>query len=979
MCWTCDQEARGIIATNYQATLMGISRQGMRARLHYQQAREDAGLDGYKGDDGLLLNGDTLVPPQLGVLIITADAIPNDTSTTATVTVGGPKIVSTIDTVGDQDFFKVTLEAGKTYEIGQYLTTTGPNGVPLADAFIELYDANGKLIVVADGGGPNTPSGLDALLTYTAETGGTYYINARAYDQDSLNGTTGDFVGDYELFVREASPFSYKPYYDVDSPLYALDWGTQVDGSSRNPDGQEGPRVTGNEFTGHAYNPYGIQGKNVIYYYFAKEGEVFVSENPADPGLENMVAAGFRDWEKRAFEMALDEYEKVADIVYIEVQDRNEADFIFITYDGTPRVGVLGRMSPPDTQNEGQAEFNRNGPGWTEQQLQPGGFSFITLIHELGHGHGMAHPHDGGGRSGIMRGVEAEGAAFDYTTGDFDLNQGVYTMMSYEDGWQKSPYGQARTTDSFGWLGGLMAFDIAVIQDKYGVNEEWATGNDTYVLKDVNAQGTFYSSIWDAGGTDEIVYDGARNTTIDLRAATLKYEPGGGGFISYAFGIHGGFTIANGVTIENARSGSGNDSLFGNGADNRLDGGSGNDMIHLSAGGVDTALGGAGADTFLFGKELTAADSVDGGADKDQLGIQGNYNLTFGALNLVNIETLAVMTSQDNRFGTGSNDPAILFSYNLRTVDANVAAGATLTVNANALVAGETLTFDGSAELDGAFFFFGGKGTDQLTGGAGSDSFMFGQGAFGAGDRVVGGAGSDQLGLRGNYTIVFGADQMAGIETLGIISGSDTRFGSAQGPFSYNVTTHDGNVAAGQRLSVNAADLLATETLAFDGSAETDGFFRVIGGKGADRITGGAGNDSLFGGLGADVITGGGGADTFVYRSAAESTGINFDQIVGFDYRVDRIDLPGTVSGWTGNVGGVLNGATFNTDLALAVDGVLEANSAVLFAPTLGDYAGRTFAVIDRNGDGRYVEGEDLVIEFVSPPVPLSPTTEYFV
>ena len=39
----------------------------------------------------------------------------------------------------------------------------------------------------------------------------------------------------------------------------------------------------------------------------------------------------------------------------------------------------------------------------------------------------------------------------------------------------------------------LSALDIAVIQDKYGVNEEWATGNNVYTLKDVNAPGTFYS------------------------------------------------------------------------------------------------------------------------------------------------------------------------------------------------------------------------------------------------------------------------------------------------------------------------------------------------------------------------------------------------------------------------------------------------------------------------------------------------------
>ena len=88
-----------------------------------------------------------------------------------------------------------------------------------------------------------------------------------------------------------------------------------------------------------------------------------------------------------------------------------------------------------------------------------------------------------------------------------------------------------------------------------GVNEEWATGDDIYILKDVNAAGTFFTSIWDAGGTDEIAYIGTRETVIDLRAATLQYEVGGGGFMSYAYGIYGGFTIANGVTIENATGG----------------------------------------------------------------------------------------------------------------------------------------------------------------------------------------------------------------------------------------------------------------------------------------------------------------------------------------------------------------------------------------------------------------------------------------
>ena len=57
--------------------------------------------------------------------------------------------------------------------------------MPLTDAYLELYDAAGNLVTTADGGGPNTPSGLDALLTFVADQSGTYYINARGFDQDA--------------------------------------------------------------------------------------------------------------------------------------------------------------------------------------------------------------------------------------------------------------------------------------------------------------------------------------------------------------------------------------------------------------------------------------------------------------------------------------------------------------------------------------------------------------------------------------------------------------------------------------------------------------------------------------------------------------------------------------------------------------------------------------------------------------------------
>ena len=520
-----------------------------------------------------------------------------------------------------------------------------------------------------------------------------------------------------------------------------------------------------------------------------------------------------------------------------------------------------------------------------------------------------------------MRGVEEEGIAFDYTTGDFDLNQAVHTVMSYEDGWPLSPYGNAPTSAGYGYQTGLSAFDIAVIQDKYGVNETTRTGNDVYVLPEANAAATFnpdgtlatkatgYSAIWDAGGTDEIRYDGARHATIDLRAATLKYEFGGGGWMSYTIGatpVYAGFTIANGAIIENATSGAGNDTLRGNAVANILTSGDGDDILLLQDGGDDTAIGGSGNDGILFGSALTAGDVVDGGAGtRDQLGLQGNYGasgapFTLGAAHLVNIEMLVLLSGSDTRFGdTAGND----YSYNIATLDVNVAAGQQLTVSFNTLGLDENVTFDGSAETDGSFITYAGLGTDILTGGQQSDGFYFGaDGRYGSGDRVDGQGGAlDQLGLQGDYSgaraVTFAPDAMAGIEMIVLLSAGDNRFGGGSSDgFSYDIVMNDSNVADGARLFISANTLRSdgsfAETLVFNGVAETNGSFTVYAGNGADVIVGGARSDEIWGrggadlitgGLGADILRGGDGNDMFDYNNVAESGPGARDSILDFN------------------------------------------------------------------------------------------------
>lgn len=301
------------------------------------------------------------------------------------------------------------------------------------------------------------------------------------------------------------------------------------------------------------------------------------------------------------------QYEAVADVNFIQTNRLSEADFVMVEYDGGA-YGALGYFELSDstiTVNgtrvnvNGLGVFNNDAPGWNNAGLAQGGYGHLTLVHEIGHGMGLAHPHDTGGSSTVMAGVTR---TYD-DLGTSGLNQTVYTMMSYNDGWVSGPAGTSNSA-SYGYVGGPMALDIAVLQDTYGANTTTASGNTTYTLPDANRAGTFYTAIWDTGGTDQITAGGTnRDVVIDLRAATLVEGPaataGGGGFVSYASGIHGGVTIANGVVIENAIGGGGNDRITGNDSNNVLRGNGGNDVIQ-SLGGTDQLYGGSGADRFVF-------------------------------------------------------------------------------------------------------------------------------------------------------------------------------------------------------------------------------------------------------------------------------------------------------------------------------------------------------------------------------------------
>ncbi|WP_373504869.1 M10 family metallopeptidase [Aestuariivirga sp.] len=358
--------------------------------------------------------------------------------------------------------------------------------------------------------------------------------------------------------------------------------------------------------------------------------------------------------EAAAFRQAMAMIESVCNIDFVEVSALSNADLVFGITGPGPLDGALGEAVPPGedvgaiANQQGAVIVNRAGyasDGYGS--LQVGGYDFITFIHEIGHAIGLKHPHDrGSGAFPKFPGVS--GPFGDY--GDFNLNQGINTMMSYNDGFPEGPLGRKNPLriPDHGW-NTVMAIDIAALQYLYGANTSHNTGDDTYVLPGRNLAGNYYSCIWDAGGIDTIAAGRNVASTINLNAASLRVAADGGGLVSSQNGVLGGYTIASGVLIENAAGAGGNDTLTGNRATNVLSGLGGSDVIAGGRGG-DTLSGGGGGDTFRFNSvtdsrgrasdvitDFTGIDVIDlSRIDADGTGLRDSFDFietdSFGNL-----------------------------------------------------------------------------------------------------------------------------------------------------------------------------------------------------------------------------------------------------------------------------------------------------------------------------------------------------------
>ena len=378
------------------------------------------------------------------------------------------------------------------------------------------------------------------------------------------------------------------------------------------------------------------------------------------------------------------------------------------------------------------------------------------------------------------------------------------------------------------------------------VREEAGGGDDTVVVLSGVVGPVSYENV------ETVIYVDASTPPVDRGDGGVPPRAGDDRMTSVVFGDEANETLDGGA---------GSDTIFGQGGDDFITGGRDSlasrdinntiDVADLddrteSDDGDDTLYGGDGNDTILGG---AGNDILDGGNGDDVLSGQDGADVFRGGAGVDTVDY-------------GRESPFQLL-VNLET---NVASGGTASGDTfydieNLIGSDDRIDrFVGTAAANhfwgrgGGDVFNGRDGDDVLDGGRDGD-ILYGEGGD---DTIIGGAGQDYLdGGEGVDTVVY-AGSPDGV-TVDLANGTATG-GDADGP-----------VQIVGRGTVIRHDILVGFENA-EGSSHDD---HLIGDGGANALLGGRGDDVLSGGGGGDLLNGGAGRDTADYADAA--AGVRLD------------------------------------------------------------------------------------------------------
>ena len=418
--------------------------------------------------------------------------------------------------------------------------------------------------------------------------------------------------------------------------------------------------------------------------------------------------------------------------------------------------------------------------------------------------------------------------------------------------------------------------DDTVTYNGTEVSIDGGSGLDTLVM--VATGGTTVVNFSVVAGADQTTGDSAnvRNfENLDASALTAGISVVGSTSANTITTGSGNDTIDGDGGADIINAGAGDDIVAYWGTENSLDGGTGSNTLllkvagtinlanadqtvgdltsvvnfqNVDASGLSTGVsvtGTSGVNVITGG---SGGDSIDGGGGADVINAGGgNDNVIYHG------------TEASIEGGGGSDTLSLAAIGGITAVNFSVAAGSdqttgdTLSVtnfeNLNASIA--TIALNVTAAAGGSYITTG-SGNDTITGGAGGDNINSGAGddtidGKGGGDAISAGIGNDTVYYYASESSIDGG---SGTNTLILKAAATINLGNA------DQTTGD----------------LATVTnfQNVDGSAVATGM-SISGSSGANVITGGSGDDQIDGAGGADTIDAGAGNDTVNYYSTATS------------------------------------------------------------------------------------------------------------
>jgi serralysin len=850
-----------------------------------------------------------------------ADVVGGDTSTTFSMTTGvgmfGGAVLAYVNTPGDQDWYQITLTAGRSYVIATQAGGMLPH-VRLLDAngnelISHIYNSNGTRTVELFDGAP-VPADL---LRFDVAVSGTYYVAM----QDNDGAAGGIYILAAMELPEDTVPAGLSTKFSVS--VGAGVFGTPVSGFIEAPGDQDWYRVTLTE-AGHFY-----QFRTVSN-----------TELPVKPHVRlldangNEVASGFQ---------TLNFFAETAGTYFLAVQD-SDAAFAGGGYQLSARLAHFSIAQIADQLINGWPAGFGGSQRWDRSDLtfsltgasehfthfvrlafatwqdvcgltftettgvadiaviQPGGMNVNVVVNGIiqssevyatdfaeglgSHGFGMGLVHEIGHALGLFH-AGAYNATARYGIDNHYVNDTFqYSAMSY---FGQNNFGGA----SFAYVSSPQMADIYAVIQLYG--EGTARSTDTvygFNASGHGATGEIYDfsnygavigppgfehtalpvfTIYDTGGTDTLDCSGySADQNISLVSGSW----------SDIGGWKGNIAIYLTSTIENAVGGSGSDTITGNAANNRLTGNAGNDTL-IGDAGNDVLFGGAGDDVIDGGK---GDDKANGGDGNDVFLVADPRR------------------DGEDEYDGGNGIDTLDFSAYSRSIQLDLKDGVTRfeddrIVNIENIIGGS-----GGDELSGnskANEITGNSGRDRLDGEGGNDR-LFGRGGNDGldgdeGDDLLdGGDGDDELdGDEGNDQLFGGQgnDELAGGSGNDWLKGGDG----------------DDKLYAGS------------------------GNDQLFGGQGNDELYGSSGNDLLSGGSGHDRLTGGGGVDRFL-----------FDSVSGVDFITD-FKAVGSGQDFIMLDDALFSGFGGTSAFALFAGGYLRART------TWGD---RTELQIDGNGGG---------------------------